>query len=464
VDYNNKRNMILKGNMVRLILTLSAPIMINNSIQTIYNLADTYWVSRIGDTQIAAITLVWPIIFLMISIGIGISIAGTAIISQYIGAGLLEKAEIVAGQVISISFLISSAIGFTSAYFASSIVSAIGGTGELLLEATSYLQVIFIGLPMMFLFFSFTTIKQGQGDTLTPMKYGALSLLLNIILDPIFIFVFGLGVKGAAMATVLSRGLFAIYAIYKLFINDDIDSITINKKLLKPNIIDSKKLLSVAIPSSVGQATEAFGFTILTMFVLSFGESTVAAFGITNRINSLILMPAMGIGTALATIVGQNIGADNIKRSKQAVKTSALLSTVFLGLGGIIILLSADNLIGLFTNNDEVLSQGTYFLKLITLGLPLMGFYRVFIGTFQGSGHTVLSMMLMTARLWVFRIPLVVILKNATYLGEKSIWFAMILSNVLICLISFGMYLTGMWQKKVIHDNKFKPKVSLRDV
>ena len=464
MDYNNKRNMILKGNMVRLILTLSAPIMINNSIQTIYNLADTYWVSRIGDTQIAAITLVWPIIFLMISIGIGISIAGTAIISQYIGAGLLEKAEIVAGQVISISFLISAAIGFPSAYFASSIVSAIGGTGELLLEATSYLQVIFIGLPMMFLFFSFTTIKQGQGDTLTPMKYGALSLLLNIILDPIFIFVFGLGVKGAAMATVLSRGLFAIYAIYKLFINDDIDSITINKKLLKPNIIDSKKLLSVAIPSSVGQATEAFGFTILTMFVLSFGESTVAAFGITNRINSLILMPAMGIGTALATIVGQNIGADNIKRSKQAVKTSALLSTVFLGLGGIIILLSADNLIGLFTNNDEVLSQGTYFLKLITLGLPLMGFYRVFIGTFQGSGHTVLSMMLMTARLWVFRIPLVVILKNATYLGEKSIWFAMILSNVLICLISFGMYLTGMWQKKVIHDNKFKPKVSLRDV
>ena len=464
MDYNNKRNMILKGNMVRLILTLSAPIMINNSIQTIYNLADTYWVSRIGDTQIAAITLVWPIIFLMISIGIGISIAGTAIISQYIGAGLLEKAEIVAGQVISISFLISAAIGFPSAYFASSIVSAIGGTGELLSEATSYLQVIFIGLPMMFLFFSFTTIKQGQGDTLTPMKYGALSLLLNIILDPIFIFVFGLGVKGAAMATVLSRGLFAIYAIYKLFINDDIDSITINKKLLKPNIIDSKKLLSVAIPSSVGQATEAFGFTILTMFVLSFGESTVAAFGITNRINSLILMPAMGIGTALATIVGQNIGADNIKRSKQAVKTSALLSTVFLGVGGIIILLSADNLIGLFTNNDEVLSQGTYFLKLITLALPLMGFYRVFIGTFQGSGHTVLSMMLMTSRLWVFRIPLVVILKNATYLGEKSIWFAMILSNVLICLISFGMYLTGMWQKKVIHDNKFKPKVSLRDV
>jgi len=395
----------------------------------------------------------------MISIGMGISIAGTALISQYIGAGSLKKAEIVAGQVISISFLVSTAIGWTSAYFASSIVSAIGGTGELLTEATSYLQVIFIGLPMMFLFFSFTTIKQGQGDTLTPMKYGAVSLLLNIILDPIFIFTFGLGIKGAAMATVFSRGIFAIYAIHKLFVNVD-GSISINMKLLKPNIDDSKKLLSVAIPSSVGQATEAFGFTILTMFVLSFGESTVTAFGITNRINSLILMPAMGIGTALATIIGQNIGADNIDRAKQAVRTSALLSTVFLVAGGTIILFSADTLIGVFTNNSEVLSQGTYFLKLITLGLPLMGFYQIFIGTFRGSGHTVISMILMASRLWIFRIPLVVILKNITDLGEKSIWFAMISSNILICLISFILYLSGRWQEKVIQDKKLKPKVS----
>jgi Na+-driven multidrug efflux pump len=175
-------------------------------------------------------------------------------------------------------------------------------------------------------------------------------------------------------------------------------------------------------------------------------------------------MPAMGIGTALATIIGQNIGADNIKRAKEAVRTSALLSTVFLVTGGIIIFLSADTLIGFFTTNKEVLSQGTYYLKLITLALPLMGFYRVFIGTFQGSGHTILSMILMTARLWVFRIPLVIILKNITNLQEKSIWFAMIISNVLICMISFGMYLTGRWQNKVIKDNKLKDKVSIGEV
>ncbi|HAE41587.1 MAG TPA: MATE family efflux transporter [Clostridiales bacterium] len=463
MDYKLKRNMILNGNMAYVILTLATPIMINNFIQTVYNIADTYWVSRIGDTQVAAITLVWPIIFLMISIGMGVSIAGTAIISQYIGAGLLKKAEIVAGQVISISFLISTGIGLFGAVFASSIVSAIGGTGELLSEAVGYLQVIFIGLPTMFLFFSFTAIKQGQGDTLTPMKYGAVSLLMNIILDPIFIFTFNLGIRGAAIATVLSRGIFALYAIYRLSTTND-GSIRISKRLLKPNIKDSKTLLSIALPSSLGQATEAFGFTILTMFVLSFGESTVAAFGITNRINSLVLMPAMGIGNALATIVGQNLGADNIERSKQAVRTSALLSTGFLVTGGMLILLSADSIIGLFTNSSDVLSQGTYFLKLITLGLPLMGFYQIFIGTFQGSGHTVMAMIVMASRLWLFRIPLVIFLKSITELGEKSIWYAMILSNVLICLVAFVVYQSGRWQKKVIQENKLKKKIILSDV
>lgn len=463
MDYKLKRNMILNGNMAYVILTLATPIMINNFIQTVYNLADTYWVSRIGDTQVAAITLVWPVIFLMISIGMGVSIAGTAIISQYIGAGSLKKAEVVAGQVISISFLISTCIGLLGAVFATSIVSAIGGTGDLLSEAVGYLQVIFIGLPAMFLFFSFTAIKQGQGDTVTPMKYGAVSLLMNIILDPVFIFAFNLGIRGAAIATVLSRGVFALYAIYKLSATSD-GSIRISKRLLKPNLKDSKTLLLIALPSSLGQATEAFGFTILTMFVLSFGESTVAAFGITNRINSLVLMPAMGIGNALATIVGQNLGADNIERSKQAVRTSALLSTGFLVTGGILILLSADSIIGLFTKSGDVLTQGTYFLKLITLGLPLMGFYQIFIGTFQGSGHTVMAMVVMASRLWLFRIPLVIILKSITELGEKSIWFAMILSNILICLVAFVIYLTGRWQKKVIQEDKIKKKIILSDV
>lgn len=450
MDYNGKRELILNGKMAKVILLLSGPIMLNNLIQTIYNLTDTLWVSKIGDIQVAAITFVWPVIFFMMSLGMGVSIAGTALISQYIGSNSLDDATDVAGQVISFSFLLSLLLGSIGALLSPKIVSAMGGSGELYYNAVNYLKIMFLGMPTMFLFFSFNAIMQGQGDTVTPMKLGATSVTLNIILDPIFIFVFNLGISGAAIATVISRGLFALIAIFRLFSSENGIKLTKNHLHINKSVL--KKIIKIGLPSSIGQSTAALGFTILNVFIYSFGESTMAAFGIGNRINSLILMPAMGIGNALATIVGQNIGANNVKRAKEAVKTSAILSTIFLAAGGILIFSIADNVVDLFANSTEVLEQGTYYLKLITLALPLMGFFQIFIGTFQGSGHTILAMIIMAGRLWGLRIPLILIFKNYTNLGEKSVWFAMVLSNAIICLIGFAIYLTGRCQKKVIKD------------
>jgi putative MATE family efflux protein len=451
MDYNGKRELILKGKMIRVILLLSAPIMLNNLIQTIYDLTDTYWVSKIGSTQVAAITLIWPVIFLMISLGMGVGIGGTALISQYVGSGQPTKARDIAGQIITFSFISSLLIGLAGALFSTKIVSSMGGTGELLREASNYLRIIFVGLPTMFLFFAYTAIQQGQGDTMTPMKFGALSVTLNIILDPIFIFTFGLGISGAAYATVIARGLFAIIAVTRLFKYSE--GIHLNRSHLGLNKPVLKNLLQIALPSSVGRSTEAFGFVILTVFIMSFGENTMAAFGIGNRINSLILMPAMGISVALTTIIGQNLGANNIERAKQAVKTSTLVTTVFLVTGGLIIFLLAKSIVGVFTTDIDVLAQGSFYLRAITLSLPFMGFFVIFIGTFQGSGHTVSAMLLMSGRLWALRIPLILIFKNYTNLGEKSVWFAMVLSNAIICLVGLIMYSTGRWQKPII-DNK----------
>ncbi|HAE42104.1 MAG TPA: MATE family efflux transporter [Clostridiales bacterium] len=452
MDYIGKRELILKGKMARVILLLSAPIMLNNLIQTIYDLTDTYWVSKIGSTQVAAITLIWPVIFLMISLGMGVGIGGTALISQYVGSGQPTQARDVAGQIITFSFLSSLLIGLAGALFSTQIVSGMGGTGELLQEASDYLRIIFIGLPTMFLFFAYTAIQQGQGDTMTPMKFGALSVFLNIILDPIFIFTFGLGISGAAYATVIARGLFAVISISRLFKYSD--GIHLNRSHLGLNKPVLKNLLKIALPSSVGRSTEAFGFVILTVFIMSFGENTMAAFGIGNRINSMILMPAMGISVALTTVIGQNLGANNIERAKQAIKTSIQLTMVFLVIGGTVIFTSAVSIVGIFTTDMEVLSQGSFYLRAMTLSLPFMGFFSIFIGTFQGSGHTVSAMVMMSGRLWALRIPLILIFKNYTNLAEKSVWFAMVLSNAIICLVGLIIYSTGRWQKPVIQNEK----------
>ncbi|MBV1758223.1 MAG: MATE family efflux transporter [Dethiosulfatibacter sp.] len=452
MDYSGKRDLILKGKMARVILLLSAPIMLNNLIQTIYDLTDTYWVSKIGSTQVAAITLIWPIIFLMISLGMGVGIGGTALISQYVGAGQPAKARDIAGQIITFSFLSSLVIGFFGALLSTKIVSSMGGTGELLRESSNYLRIIFVGMPAMFLFFAYSAIQQGQGDTITPMKFGALSVTLNIILDPIFIFTFDLGISGAAYATVIARGIFAIIAVTRLFKYSE--GIHLNRSHLGLNKPVLKNLLRIALPSSVGRSTEAFGFVILTVFIMSFGENTMAAFGIGNRINSLILMPAMGISVALITIIGQNLGANNIERAKQAIKTSALLTTVFLVIGGLLIFSSANTIVGIFTSDIDVLTQGAFYLRAITLSLPFMGFFVIFVGTFQGSGHTVSAMMMMSGRLWALRIPMILIFKNYTNLAEKSVWFAMVLSNAIICLVGLIIYSTGRWQKPIIEKEK----------
>lgn len=448
MDYGKKRAFILQGNMARVILTLSAPIMLNNFIQTVYNLTDTLWVSRLGGTEMAAMTLVWPVIFFLLSLGIGINIAGTSLISQYTGADDKRNATRVAAQLISFSLVFSTLLGLLGFFIANPIIKTMGGQGQLLIEASRYLKTMFLGMPTIFLYVAFTSIKQGQGDTVTPMKISALSVGLNLILDPIFIFTLGLGIQGAALATVLSRGIFSIYAVYTLFKTGE--GIKIIPQQLKFNTDLLKHITKIGFPSSVGQSTAALGFIVLNMFIISFGESTLAAFGIGNRINSLVLMPAMGVGNSLATIVGQNLGADNVKRARRAVRTSTLITTIFTITGLFLIYPVASQIINFFTTESEVANQASYYLRLITLSLPLMGFFQIFIGTFQGSGHTIMAMFIMMSRLWILRIPMIVLFKTYTNWGSSSVWYAMILSNAIICLVGFALYLTGKWETKVI--------------
>ncbi len=456
--YSKKRELILEGNMAKVILGLAGPIMLNNFIQTIYNLTDTFWVSQLGGTDLAAMTLVWPVIFFMMALGIGINIAGTSLISQYTGANRKKEATLVAGQLISFSFLFSFILGIIGFLFAHLIVSKMGGEGSLLNSAVQYLRIIFLGMPVMFIFMAFTGIKQGQGDTYTPMKFSAISVVLNMLLDPIFIFTFDLGISGAALATVLSRGLFSLYAIYTLFYQENGIKVKPHQLKIKTSLLS--KILKIGMPSSIGQSTAALGFIFLNVFIISFGKSTLAAFGIGNRINSLVLMPAMGIGNALATIVGQNLGADQISRARKAVKTSTLMTTAFMVGGAIILYPLIPYIMNFFTDEREIVNQGINYLRLITLSLPLMGFFQIFIGTFQGSGHTIMAMIIMMGRLWALRMPMILLFKTYTDWGSNSVWYAMVLSNAITCLIGYAIYLTGSWEKKVISK---KPEVNLNN-
>lgn len=449
MNFKEKQKFILEGSMPKVILALATPIMFNNLIQTLYNLADTYWVSKLGTTSMAAITLVFPVVFLTLSVGMGINVAGTALISQYIGSNRENDGKRIASQMVSFALILSlflSIIGYFSTPF---IIRAMGGEGGVFTQSTEYLSLMFWEMPGMFLILVYTAIKQAQGDTFTPMILNVAGVVLNIILDPIFILVLGLGIKGAAIATVFSRTIFAIYAIYTLFSNKN--GIYLEKSNLKLDKKTLREIINISLPASLGQSAAALGFIILNSVVISYGENTLAAFGVGNRINSLILMPAQGIGSSLATIIGQNLGAYKKDRAKLAFNTSIKLTTSFMILGGITIFMLSQNIVSIFVQNDpDVFNQATNYLRLISLSLPLMGFFQVFVGTFQGSGHTIYAMIMNMGRLWALRLPMIIIFKKYTSWGSSGVWYAMVLSNLFICVFGLTVYLSGKWQKQVI--------------
>ncbi|MGV8145422.1 MAG: MATE family efflux transporter [Alkaliphilus sp.] len=461
MDYLNNRQLILTGNMRKVILTLSLPIMLGNLIQTLYNLADTFWVGRLGTDEIAALGLVFPFIFLMLAFGIGMNVSGTALISQHIGSDNHKAATLIAGQLFTLSAIFSIFVSIAGYVSIPHILSLIGDNVKVQLFATQYLQIMFLGAPTIFLFFVFNAVKHGQGDTVTPMILNASGVVLNIFLSPVFIFTFGLGVQGAALATVFSRGLFMLYAIYTLFSHRN------GIKLAMHNLVPNKNLilqiLKIGLPASIGTSATAFGFIILNSFVVSFGSATLAAFTIGNRINSLVLMPAMGIGNSLSSIVGQNLGADNKERAKLAFKTALSLSIPFMAVGGFLLFLLAPQSVGAFTNDPEVLLEGVKYARLISLSLPLMGIFQSLLGTFQGSGHTIYGMYLEMGRLWALRIPMIIVFKNITDWGSSSVWYAMVISNAIICTVGMFVYFKGKWLEKVIEQTTNTPLLGADD-
>lgn len=447
----SKKELILKGDMYKVIITLAIPIMVNNLIQTLYNLADGVWVSKLGSTEFAATSFVWPVNFLFISLGIGISIAGTAILSQFIGAGEYKEANKYASQLIALSLccsLIFAVVGYLITPF---VVRAMGATGDLEIHSITYLRITFLDTPLVFLFFNFNSLMNSQGNTLTPTILSGISAILNVVLDPIFIFTFNMGVAGAAIATLLSKALLAGVIVYLMknsstMIKPSFKGFKFNKDIIR-------RILKVAIPSSVGQSGSALGFIVLNSFIASYGTATLAAFGMVNRITSLIMQPAMGVGAALTTIVGQNLGSNQLDRVKEGFIKALKFTIVFSVLGSIILIWQNEGIINFFMqskDDKEVISQGITFLNFISFSMPLMGIFSVLQGIFQGSGHTKYSMAMEIGRLWFVRLPMILAFKYFTNIGEEGIWFSMSFSNFIICIYGLWLYKKGHWKNKVI--------------
>lgn len=451
MDMKERKNLILQGSMYKVIMTLAAPIMLSNLIQTLYSLVDGIWVSKLGSIQFAAISFVWPVIFLFISIGIGLYIAGTSILSQFIGASKYDSASKYATQLIAISVVCALCFSVIGYLISPTIVSLMGAKGELAIYSEIFLRITFLDMPFTFLFFCFNAIMSSQGNTLTPTILSSISVVINVILDPILIFNFNMGIAGAPVATLISKAILAGTGLYILHKSSSKIKPSFRKFSFDKVILS--KIFKVALPSAIGTSGSALGFIILNGFIVSYGTATLAAFGMVNRITSLIMQPAMGIGAALTAIVGQNLGSDQLHRVKEAF-VKALKLTISISIVGCVILIWQDKAIINFfmqsKDDKQVISQGITYLIYISFSMPLMGIFSVYQGIFQGSGHTKYSMSMEIGRLWLVRLPMILLFKYFTTIGATGIWFSMSFSNLVICIYGYYIYRRGGWQTRII--------------
>ncbi len=450
------KEQILHGPIIKTLFLLGWPIMVTSLLHTAYTLADTFWLGRLEDPRypVAALQISWPIIFLLIAFAFGFGMAGVALVSQYTGAKKPKEANLAAGQVLSISLFYGAAMAVIGFAASPLIVHSLGVEQEVFELSVLYLRIYLAGSPFVFSLFMFGFILRAYGDTLTPMIVQGVSVILNIILDPLLIFGWGgfpeMGIAGAAVASVFSQSLAAFLGLYLLFHGNL--GIEVKLSYLKPDKEKIKKILTIGIPASIGQSGTAFGFFILMYVLARVPNSTVvlAAYGIGDRLIGLAFIAIQGLSVGVSTILGQSLGADNIQRAEDVARKGIATMFSILVVFGVFLFLFRSESMAFFIKSSDVVNEGANFIKYMIIGIPFFGFFSGINASFQGSGHNVPTMIMELSRLWGLRIPLAYLFGVYFGMNATGVWIGMALSNILGAGIAFFFFETGIWKKRVI--------------
>ncbi len=453
---------LLEGGLYGIILKLGAPIAAGAAIQMLYNLADTFWLGKLGRSAITAPIISFHILFLIIALGIGFSIAATSLVSQYTGAGEIEKANKVTGNIML--YLGGGSLLFVLILFplSDTLLRALRTPADAFIQTTSYFRIALIGIPLSFPFFVFQAVFNGYGDTKTPLKIEIVSAFLNLILDPLLIFGClgfpAMGVKGAAIVTTCTRGLASLIALWILFSGKK--GLKIEFRDFFPDRRLLRLILKTGAPASLGMSGASFGFLVLMGLVNTFGTPVVSAFGIMSRIVHLYMMPAMGIGSAVTAIVGQSLGAGMQSRAREAVTKGITLMVWIITPFILFSTFFGNQLTAIFIPGDLLVRGiGATMFLIISPSVFFFGLSSVINGAFQGSGYTIPVMVTNLSRIWLFRIPFVYLI-SIYFMGGPTnpeamngIWWGMFFSNVLSFLMIYFWYAKGNWVKARISDS-----------
>ena len=441
---------LTEGGILRNIWHISLPIVVGNMLQNTFNIVDMIFVGKLGPAAIAAVGMSGVIMGTLYVAIFGIYMGTTAMVARFIGAKEKTKAENVAMQSVILGLFCYVFILIAGYTLAGPMLKGLGASEEVLTHGVGYIRVMFIGSIMMILSFILGSALRAAGDALTPMVILAISTVLNICLDPLLIFgLWGLpelGVAGSAVATVIARAI-GVFILLWLFLND--------KAIIRLRIANAKidlplmgRIMRIGVFASIQGILRNVSGLILTRIVATYGTFAVAAYVIGMRLQFIVLMPGFGLATAVATLVGQNLGA---KKPERAARTAWI--TVGIGAGimafmGLIYIIFARDIISIFNDHPEVLKTGVVYLRILASTFGIIAFGIILGRALNGAGDTVSPMIITAIGLLGFRIGLSLILTQS--LGLMGIWIGIASSSVIQGLMVTAWFSTGRWKLKKV--------------
>ena len=425
--------------------TLAFPIMAGMGIHTLYTIVDMIFIGRLGGDAIAAVAFNMPLFFLVLGLSFGVGSGVTASIARFIGAKDKVNADNTAEHAVALGLIISTILTTLGLIYGEDLLQRLGATESVLPLSWDYLKVSLIGLPFMVFSTFFRSILSGEGDMKLPMAVAGLGTILNIILDPIFIFTLGYGVGGAAMASAISQLIVFLIFVYMLFVKEHA-YIRFRMRDFSPSIFIIKDIIRVGLPASMSMIIMAFGQLVFNRILVRFSTDAVAAYQVGGRMDMVIFLPIMAIASALTTLVGMFFGAKEIEKIKFIAKYGIIRSMMVTGVLSIILYIFAPLVVKSFTLDVGIQSIAVTYLRFICLIYPLIAIGMTVGRILQGLGKGLPMLVITSIRILALSAPLALYFIMVLNKSIEWVWYAMIISTIVSVAISL------IWLKSAFKD------------
>ncbi len=450
------------GSIPRHLLVFSLPMLAGNMLQSGYSIINMIWVGNIvGENGLGATAVSFPIMFVLIGIAAGLTMATSVLVAQFYGAKSYDRMKRVIDNSISIGLVLALTLTALGIIFSDFLLRLMNTPDAIFAMSSSYLKICLYGATLLYMMFAVSSILRGLGDTVTPLMFMGGGVVLNAILDPLLIIGIGpfpqMGLNGAAWASVISQAISLTVGIIYVNRKHPFIAIKFHKFVFDKHI--TWLLCKIGFPSTIQQSLVSIGQAFVTTYVNFFGASAIAAFGAASRIDMVATMPAIAIGMAATALTGQNIGARKPERIKEIFKSAMVMGTVISGVVAIFAFAFPRLILSMFIHHEPVLDIGVEYLRLVAPCYLFLSLQFVAAGIVNGAGQTLIPMLLTLVSLWVVRVPMAWFLSQHTSLQTKGIWIAMAAGFVAAGIVNYLYYHAGRWKKAAekIHGPMEKP-------